>query len=301
MKVGVIGLGSIAQKAYLPMLAGKDGLEIVLATRNSQVLERLSRQYRLTETVNSVDKLIDTGIQAAFVHTATEAHFPVVRRLLESNIHVYVDKPLSYSLVEARELVEFAARRRLLLMVGFNRRFAPLYHQLLAVPAKSLILMQKNRISLPDTERTFIFDDFIHVVDTLRFLSPSPPRDIRVTGHKTSGLLQQAVIEWSGADFTSIGIMNRESGQTEEKLEIISPGNKWQVNDLGESIHCENGEEKRARFGDWETILFRRGFPQIVDHFLHAAAQGLVPSPTAEDSLRTHELCEHIVEELLGL
>lgn len=298
MKVGVIGLGAIAQKAYLPLLAARGDLDIVLATRNSQTLDQISRQYRIPQTVGSVDELVRTGIQAAFVHVATEGHFLTVQRLLESGIHVYVDKPLAYSLKEARDLVDLAARRQRLLMVGFNRRFAPFYNQLYAVPNKSLVFMQKNRVNPPETIRTFIFDDFIHVVDTLRFLSPGTPQDIHVTGHKKDGLLEQAIVEWSCLRFTAIGVMNRDSGQTEEKLEVIASGNKWQVNDLGESIHCCNGEEKRIRSGDWEPILFRRGFTQIIDYFLNAIVKGLPSSPTAEDSLLTHELCEQIVQEL---
>src|SRR5450756_3023268 len=91
------------------------------------------------------------------------------------------------------------------------------------------------------------------------------PQDIRVTGHKKDGLLEQAIVEWSCPCFTAIGVMNRDSGQTEEKLEVIASGNKWQVNDLVESIHSYNGEEKRVRSGDWESILVRRGFAQIID------------------------------------
>ncbi len=298
MKVGMIGLGAIAQKAYLPVLAARGDVDIVLATRNLQKLDQISQQYRIPQKVQSVDELIQTGIQAAFVHAATEAHFQIVQRLLDSGIHVYVDKPLAYSLKEARDLVELAARRQCLLMVGFNRRFVPFYSQLHDIPDKSLVLMQKNRVNPAETVRTFIFDDFIHVVDTLRFLSPGMPQDIHITGYKKDGLLEQAIVEWSCPHFTAIGVMNRNSGQTEEKLEVIARGNKWQVNDLVESTHWYDGEEKRSRSGDWEPILFRRGFVQIIDCFLNAAAQGLPPSPTPEDSLLTHEFCEQIVQEL---
>ncbi len=45
-------------------------------------------------------------------------------------VHVCVDKPLADKLSEAEALVELAARRHLTLMVGFNRRFAPLYREL---------------------------------------------------------------------------------------------------------------------------------------------------------------------------
>ena len=298
MKIGVIGLGAIARKAYLPILAAREDLDIVLATRNSQTLDQISRQYRIPQKVGSVDELVRTGIQAAFVHAATEAHFHIVQRLLESGIDVYVDKPLAYSLKESRDLVKLAARRQRLLMVGFNRRFAPLYSQLRDVPGKSLVLMQKNRVDPPEPVRTFIFDDFIHVVDTLRFLSPGVPQDVHVTGHKKDGLLEQVVVEWSCPCFTAIGIMNRDSGQTEERLEVVASGNKWQVDDLDESIHFRGEEEKRVRSSDWEPVLVRRGFAQIIDCFLNATAHGLPISPTAEDSLLTHELCEQIVREL---
>src|SRR5450756_3116096 len=77
MKVGVIGLGAIAQKAYLPILAARGDLDIVLATRNSQTLDQISRQYRIPQKVGSVEELIHTGIQATFVHAATEAHFQI--------------------------------------------------------------------------------------------------------------------------------------------------------------------------------------------------------------------------------
>jgi virulence factor len=92
--------------------------------------------------------------------------------------------------------------------------------------------------------------------------------------------------------------MNRNSGKTEERLEVIASGNKWQVDDLVESVHSYNGEEKRVRSGDWEPILVRRGFAQIIDCFLSAIVQGLPFSLTAEDSLLTHVFCEQIVREL---
>ena len=38
--------------------------------------------------------------------------------------------------------------------------------------------MQKHRVDLADTPRTVVFDDFSHVVDTLRFLLPAPVRDL---------------------------------------------------------------------------------------------------------------------------
>ncbi len=55
-------------------------------------------------------------------------------------------------------------------MVGFNRRFIPMVASLKEKGKANLILMQKNRFALPDLPRRFIVEDFIHVIDTLRFL-----------------------------------------------------------------------------------------------------------------------------------
>ena len=93
----------------------------------------------------------------------------------------YVDKPLAYELADSERLVRLAEQRGTSLAVGFNRRYAPGYAQCLEHP-RELILMQKNRVGLPEDPRTLVLDDFIHVVDTLRFLAPRPRRPHRRTG-----------------------------------------------------------------------------------------------------------------------
>ena len=66
MKIGIIGLGDIAQKAYLPVLAEKEGIELVLCTRNKQTLDRLGHKYRINDTVQTVDELLEkNGLYAA--------------------------------------------------------------------------------------------------------------------------------------------------------------------------------------------------------------------------------------------
>lgn len=46
MKIGIIGLGDIAQKAYLPIITQHSDVELVFCTRNSEVLNQLARRYR---------------------------------------------------------------------------------------------------------------------------------------------------------------------------------------------------------------------------------------------------------------
>jgi virulence factor len=77
---------------------------------------------------------------------------------------------------------------------------------------------------------------------------------------------------------TAIGIMNRDSGVTEERLEVFSSNEKRAIVDLID-----------PKKDPWEPTLKTRGFEDIVDDFL-------VSKRTDYDEiLKTHRICEHIV------
>lgn len=299
MKIGIIGLGNIARKAYLPAITAKPDIELVLCTRNPSVLLDTAKKYRISQAVQTLDELIATGVQAVFVHTATEAHKETIAKLLLNHIHVYVDKPISYHYEEAAELAELSERQGKILMTGFNRRFAPMYANLKNQESPQLIIMQKNRSAEPDDVRHFIFDDFIHVVDTLRFLSGIPADDFSARGLKQQGKLSTIVLELSGSHGTALGIMNRTSGTNEEILEYMCTGHKFTVKDLNLTQQATQNTEQLIKYNDWDTILYRRGFEQIIDHFLHCVKNQQCPSVSLEDTLATHELCEKIVQQLI--
>lgn len=297
-KIGVIGLGDIAQKAYLPVLCSRE-LELHLYTRDLEKLFRIGRQYRVQNLHQNFESLLNSGIQAAFVHTSTGSHVEIIQMLLMNDIHVYVDKPITYDYASSKRLLELAESKKLMLMVGFNRRYAPAYRDLKQLSEPNMVIMQKNRISLPGDIRTFIFDDFIHVVDTLSYLFPYPVRELTVRGMKKADMLYHVVIQMiadNGA--IAMGIMNRDSGLVEERVEVFTPSEKRTVQNLSSlSVHV-NRDETNKIMGDWDSMLYKRGFEQIIADFLHAVKSGGSPQFAHKDSLHTHQLCEKIVTEL---
>jgi virulence factor len=298
LKIGVIGLGDIAGKAYLPVLASRADVELHLYTRNQEKLTKIGKQYRFGHLHPSLASLIESGVKGAFVHGATEAHFEILEQLLRHHIHVYVDKPITYDAASTRKLVELAERNGLVLMAGFNRRFAPAYQKLKEIAEPNMIVMQKNRMALPADVRTFIFDDFIHVVDTLRYLFPYPIERLLVTGRKKGDLLYHVTVQYIHSEVTAIGIMNRDSGTSEERLEVMSATEKRSVYNVSDVVLQQGRSETRMGSNDWEPTLQKRGFYQIVDAFIQAVATGTPPGVTAKDALETHDICERIVAEL---
>ncbi|MER7762118.1 Gfo/Idh/MocA family oxidoreductase [Streptomyces sp. NPDC097619] len=293
MKVGCIGLGDIAQKAYLPVLTARPGVELHLQTRTPATLDEVGDRHHVPadRRHTDLDGLLAQGLDAAFVHAPTAVHPEIVTRLLEAGVPTYVDKPLAYTYAESRRLVELAEERRVSLAVGFNRRHAPGYAQCLEMP-RDLIVLQKNRVGLPEDPRTLVLDDFIHVVDTLRFLLPGEADRIDVRAVVRDGLMHQVVLQLAGDGFTALGIMNRLSGSTEEVLEVSGQDTKREVRNLAEIVD-HRGQPTVRRRGDWVSVARQRGIEQVVDSFLEAVAAGKLLD--ARDALLTHELCERIV------
>ncbi|MFK4146072.1 Gfo/Idh/MocA family protein [Streptomyces sp. NPDC004065] len=296
MKVGCIGLGDIAQKAYLPVLGTLPDVDLHLHTRTPATLERVADSLHLPagRRHTTLDSLLAQDLDAAFVHASTAAHPEIAGRLLEAGVPTYVDKPLAYELADSARLVALAEERGVSLAVGFNRRHAPGYVQCADHP-RELILMQKNRVGLPEDPRAMILDDFIHVVDTLRFLVPGTVDDVTVRSRVRDGLLHHVVLQLAGDGFTAIGVMNRLSGSAEEILEVSGQDTKRQVVNLAETID-HKGQPTVRRRGDWVPVARQRGIEQAVLAFLDAVRAGKVLS--ARDALETHELCERVVRSV---
>lgn len=298
MRIGIIGLGNICEKAYLPVITAIEGIEIVFCTRNKERLNSLSKKYRINEAVSTIDELINMNIDAAFVHTATESHIEIIEKLLNNNIHVYVDKPISYSYEDSIRVSNLAKEVNKILMVGFNRRFAPMYSNLKNYGTPSVIKLEKNRVNSPKDPVVFVLDDFIHVIDTLRFLMDEEIESINVNGLKRDGLIYNVVVTMTSKNTTCIAMMNRDSGANEEELEYTSSGKKVIVRNLIDSkVLIKNVEENKS-FKDWDTILYRRGFENIINEFINSVKLGVQATPIIEDALKTHKICDEILNKI---
>jgi virulence factor len=219
--------------------------------------------------------------------------------LLLHDIHVYVDKPISYDYASSKEMIDLAISRSLNLMVGFNRRYAPAYQELKQLVNPNMIILQKNRHSLPGDIRTFVFDDFIHVIDTMRYLFALPVKEILVRGMKREGLLIHVMIQLIADNgSTAIGIMNRDSGTLEEKIEVFSSEEKKTVINMTDLSTMRQKVKTTAGISDWESTLSKRGFENIIKDFLYTLESGNKPQFSMQDALLTHEMCEKVVSQL---
>lgn len=294
-KIGIIGLGGISQKAYLPvMMAMGQEVEWHLYTRNQERLTEISQQYRVEHTYPSIEALIESGITAAFVHTTTETHGAIIRQLLEHNLHVYVDKPISENIAEVKELIQLAESKNLQLVTGFNRRFAPMVQKLKAVPNKNMVFVQKNKENGGGSVERGIYDMFIHVLDTATYLLDEPILKSSYHLVEEKGQLKNCIMQLITASTVCVASMNYVSGANSEVMEVMSPTGTHRVLNLTEYSSNELGKETIQHFGDWTPTLEKRGFAPLIREFISGLSTGEQPVST-ESAYISHQLCHQIV------
>lgn len=302
LSIGVVGLGDIAQKAYLPIVTAHSQISPILCTRNQQVLADLSQQYRVTRYFNDYQKLLATKPDGIMLHTNTDTHFIFAKQALELGIATFVDKPLAYNLREVKQLSMLAKKHNTPLFLGFNRRFLPV----LADISKEEIRQfkwQKNRLNLPAEARTFIFDDFIHVADSLCHFAKverfEQLGNLQVFSQQDQqGLLTAIHISFEFAGRLFQGAMDRLSGCNEEVIEITGSNEKWRVESLTNLTYMANGIPQPSLQNDWQPTLYKRGFETMLDAWLNAINTQQVDTLQLNKDVLSHELCEWLVSQV---
>ena len=154
MRIALVGLGDIAQKAYLPLLASDERVTPLLCTRNPAVLDKLARQYRIAECFTELGYLLASRPDAVMIHAATAVHLELAAQCLRAGIPTFVDKPLCDTLAGVEELANLALAQNRPLFVGFNRRYLPAMSVARGQPLTELN-WQKHRHALPGAPRAF--------------------------------------------------------------------------------------------------------------------------------------------------
>ncbi|WP_298459996.1 Gfo/Idh/MocA family protein [uncultured Cellulomonas sp.] len=298
MRVGVVGLGSIARKAYLPVLATTPGITPVLVTRNARTLAEVGDAVRASDRFTTVDDAVAAGLDAALVHTPSSTHPEVAGTLLRAGVPVLVDKPLATDAAAAHALVEVAETAGVSLMVGFNRRYAPAVAEVARWADRDLVVLHKHRSHPLGAARDMVFDDFIHVVDTVRFLVPSTLEDLLIsTRTSDDGGCRRLAVQFSGDGRLAVGLMSWTAGMSHELLDVVGDGRRRQVTDLGDVVDLADGE-RLVRRDPWAPATRLRGFDAMCAEFLGAVRDGR--RLDARDALVTHDVCERVVAAAQG-
>ncbi len=117
--IGVIGFGYWGPNLVRNVASLSEAQLRVVCDRSADRLEEVGRLYPGVDLVDSaVEVLNRSDIDAVILATPADTHFDLARRVLESGRSVFVEKPLARSASECEQLIELAAKKDLVLMVG---------------------------------------------------------------------------------------------------------------------------------------------------------------------------------------
>lgn len=298
-KIGVIGLGNIAQKAYLPVMATmQDKFEWHLTTRNATKGEMLEKKYGFKHFHQTLDELIAEKPLAVFVHTPTQTHFEIIKQLLDADINVYVDKPISEDLSEVETLYKLAEEKHLILTCGFNRRFAPFNQELKQITDKRTIVSEKIREEAVQPTAFAIFDLMIHSVDTAVYLLDEKVKTVNNFLVTKDGNLEQGYITLNGSKSQAQIITNMIGGSNLELSTVQGLKTRQVVTNLNSLQTYQTGSVTQTSRPDWENTLVTRGFDPIIRAFLQAVSEGTANPVSPESAILSHKLCFNLVNSL---
>ena len=213
MKVAQIGTGGwgknhariLSQLGVLSAICDSD------RDRSKEFGEKFSVNH-----YDSVDSLLNSEqFDAAFVCTPTSTHSAIASQLIQSNKHVFVEKPMTYLSEDGKDLVELAKKNHVILSCGYIERFNPAVGIVKDfVKSKKygeLVLLEfhrENRMPLHIKDVGIIYDTSVHDIDTAVWLFDDTPEVVFARAGK---------IKHEHEDFASIML-----GFKDNKVAIIS-------------------------------------------------------------------------------
>jgi predicted dehydrogenase/threonine dehydrogenase-like Zn-dependent dehydrogenase len=304
--VGVVGYGGYFRSMLLPLLKAHPGFSLASACARSGLTVRAAVENDgfARGTTDYRELLEDPSVSVVYVATRHDLHYTVARAAVEAGKAVFVEKPMTMTVADARELAAAVERRRVLLTVGFNRRFSPhaarLKELLDPIASPRTLAYRVNAGSLPPEHWLLdpvegggrLLGEGVHFFDLLRFLAGADP--VRVLPVSAAGRERDEAIvalEFAnGSMGTVIYTSGGASSLGKERIEVLAGGASFVLDDFRSlEVHGLKNEGLKTR-------VVEKGQKEQLDNFHRAlrgeaslgvtAGDGLVATWCAEMAIR---------------
>ena len=130
LRVGVVGCGLIAQVMHLHYLRELPELyEIAaLCDVSAEVCEKCAHDYGVDFTCSNWRDLLKQRLDAVMILTSG-SHAPIAIAAAEAGLHLFVEKPMCFSVAEGQAMIAAAERAGRVLMVAYNKRYDPAFRR----------------------------------------------------------------------------------------------------------------------------------------------------------------------------
>jgi len=310
VKVGVIGAGQFASTTLLPLLQRIDGVQPHgIATTRGHSAHHAERKFGFVHSITDYQEILtDTEVDVVFVLTRHGSHARFVSEALAAGKHVFTEKPLALDEDQLRKVVRAYEDTQVaphegqspLLLVGFNRRFAPLTAWLSArfarVNQPLAVHCTVNAGTVPGDHWIHdpvqgggrIIGEICHFVDLIQHLTGGVPirtyaESLDAKGHKPSDNVAVTLKMSNGALGTISYVAGGDKSYPRERVEVFGGGAVGTIENFRSATFTQKGHRRRKR----QWLRIDRGHPDELEAFFSALKSGSGPPVSFEDHLWT--------------
>jgi virulence factor len=278
--------------------------------RGRQVAERYDTTYF------SDHRALLAQVEAIVIATSTPAHYTVAVECLERGLHTLVEKPITETAEQARQLVDLANRRKLVLQVGHIERFNPAFMELKnVIEGMTLVGLNVRRLSPFDTSNTdvdVIRDLMIHDLDLATNVLGQNIQTISAWGRTIhTGVIDHAVATLSFANGPVVTLTaSRVTEQKVRNIEVTAKGAYIEADLLNKSVvvhrrvfpqYLDNHNSTKYRQESViECIHVPMAEPLMLElrHFVDCARENRPSDVPGSDGLRALQIAETVTNEI---
>jgi polar amino acid transport system substrate-binding protein len=294
--IGLIGSGLFTRSAFLPLLEKSKstylrGVATASGVSCRHAAEKAGFEYCTTDYR---ELLADPLVTAVVITTRHDLHAGMASEALEAGKHVFVEKPLALNEEGLRKVVAaWQSGPGRILMVGFNRRFAPATRQLMARlgSGPSAIHCRINAGAVPANSWTQdesegggrIVGEVCHFVDLIHGLSGGLTSFVSAVVMREGGEtpMQDTVAITLELDNGSIGSIvyaaNGDKSFPRERVEVFRAGAVGVIDNFRTYSLTQGGKTRRKN-----AFALDRGHSAELEEFLEAIRQGQQPVPVQD-------------------
>lgn len=287
VNTGFIGAGSFAQSYLIPNVKSSGGSLDGVVTSRGITAKNVGDKFGFNFCSSEVsDVLKNEKINTVFIATPHSSHASLVIRALEAKKNVFVEKPLAISLDELNLVIETKKKCTQPLLVGFNRRFAPVSIQIknefqntgepmvINMRINAGFIPKDNWLQQKDIGAGRIIGEMCHFIDLMQFFTGSEPakvyaESIASANDKITTADNIAIVvkfkDGSVGNLTYLA--NGDKGMPKELIEVFSGAKIGIINDFRDGLIYKNGKAIKLKSSG-------KGHKEEVEAFMGALKSG---------------------------
>ena len=182
VKIGVFGAGHLG-KIHLKLLNESKKFNLIgFYDVNIEHSLKIEKEFGY-KYFNDSNLLIES-VDAVAIITPTKFHYEMAIKCIEKNKHIFIEKPIAYSVQQAEKIVKFSKEKKIIGQVGHVERFNPAFNSIKKIIGNPMFI-ESHRLSEFNprgTDVSVVLDLMIHDIDIVLSLISSKVKNITSSG-----------------------------------------------------------------------------------------------------------------------